>query len=190
MKPLSQHNIISLNLEDRAACVKRGYCDRRIDNKIFGYLGHHFNYWYSPCICFISKVLNYILNTFTVKDYLNTIALKNFFICLFLTVLVFHCFWVSSSCSEQGLTLWLWCTAFSLRWLLLLQIMGSRHVGFSSCCTWAHRCDLWSLGCGLSCCTAFGIFLDEEWNPCPLHWQADSYLLHHQGSPEYQCFTG
>ena len=105
VKPLSQHNIISLNLEDRAACVKRGYCDRRIDNKIFGYLGHHFNYWYSPCICFISKVLNYILNTFTVKDYLNTIAFKSFFICLFVTVLVFHCFWVSSSCSEQGLTL-------------------------------------------------------------------------------------
>ena len=27
----------------------------------------------------------------------------------------------------------LWCTGFSLQWLLLLQSTGSRHVGFSSC---------------------------------------------------------
>ena len=27
----------------------------------------------------------------------------------------------------------LWCAGFSLWWLLLLQSMGSRHVGFSSC---------------------------------------------------------
>ena len=27
----------------------------------------------------------------------------------------------------------LWYAGFSLRWLLLLQSMGSRHVGFSSC---------------------------------------------------------
>ena len=30
------------------------------------------------------------------------------------------------------------CTGFSLRWLLLLQRMGSRHVGFSSCGTQAQ----------------------------------------------------
>ena len=29
----------------------------------------------------------------------------------------------------------LWCAAFSLQWLLLLQSMGSRHAGFSSCGT-------------------------------------------------------
>ena len=27
----------------------------------------------------------------------------------------------------------LWCTGFSLRWLLLFQSMGSRYMGFSSC---------------------------------------------------------
>ena len=27
----------------------------------------------------------------------------------------------------------LWCAGFSLRWILLLQSMGSRRVGFSSC---------------------------------------------------------
>ena len=36
---------------------------------------------------------------------------------------------------------------------------------------------------GLSCSVACGIFLDQGSNPCPLHWQADSQPLHHQGSP-------
>ena len=26
---------------------------------------------------------------------------------------------------------------------------------------------------GLSCSAARGIFLDQRWNPCSLHWQAD-----------------
>ena len=36
---------------------------------------------------------------------------------------------------------------------------------------------------GLSCFAACGIFPDQGSNPCPLHWQADSYQLSHQGSP-------
>ena len=36
---------------------------------------------------------------------------------------------------------------------------------------------------GLSCPAACGIFRDQESNPRPLHWQVDSYLLDHQGSP-------
>ena len=35
----------------------------------------------------------------------------------------------------------------------------------------------------LSCSAACGIFLDQGSNPCPLHWQVDSYSLYHQGSP-------
>ena len=35
---------------------------------------------------------------------------------------------------------------------------------------------------GLSGSTACGIFLDQGSNPCPLHWQVDSYPLSHQGS--------
>jgi len=36
-------------------------------------------------------------------------------------------------------------------------------------------------GLGLSSygCMAKGIFLDQGLNPCPLHWQADFYLLNH-----------
>ena len=36
---------------------------------------------------------------------------------------------------------------------------------------------------GPSCSTACGIFPDQGSNLCPLHWQADSYPLRHQGSP-------
>ena len=36
---------------------------------------------------------------------------------------------------------------------------------------------------GPSCSTACGIFPDQGLSPCPLHWQADSQPLHHQGSP-------
>ncbi|KAJ8792844.1 hypothetical protein J1605_004029 [Eschrichtius robustus] len=36
---------------------------------------------------------------------------------------------------------------------------------------------------GPSCSAACGIFPDQDSNPCPLLWQADSQLLRHQGSP-------
>ena len=36
---------------------------------------------------------------------------------------------------------------------------------------------------GLSCSMACGIFLDQESSLCPLHWQADSLPLNHQGKP-------
>ena len=36
---------------------------------------------------------------------------------------------------------------------------------------------------GLNCSAACGIFPDQGANLCPLHWQADSQPLRHQGSP-------
>ena len=36
---------------------------------------------------------------------------------------------------------------------------------------------------GLRCPEACGIFPDQGWNPCLLHWQADSLSLSHQGRP-------
>ena len=36
---------------------------------------------------------------------------------------------------------------------------------------------------GLSCSAACGIFLDQESNPCSLHWQEDSYPLYHWRIP-------
>ena len=38
---------------------------------------------------------------------------------------------------------------------------------------------------GPSCSAAYGIFPGQGLNPCPLHWQADSQPLRHQGSPWY-----
>ena len=60
----------------------------------------------------------------------------------------------------------------SLSWSLLLGSTGSRRAGSVVV---AH---------GLSCSAACGIFPDQGPNPCPLHWQADSQPLCHQGSPK------
>ena len=59
----------------------------------------------------------------------------------------------------------------SLLWPLPLQSTGSRRTGSAAI---AH---------GPSHSTACGIFLERGTNLCPLHWQADSQPLLHQGSP-------
>ena len=55
---------------------------------------------------------------------------------------------------------------------LLLRSTGSRCAGSVIV---AHR---------PSCFAVCGIFPDQGSNPCPLHWQADSQPLRHQGSPQ------
>ena len=70
-------------------------------------------------------------------------------------------------CSEQGLGYSsLWCTGFSLQWLLQLQNTGSRHLRFSSCNLRALECGLSSYVDTLSCSMACGIFPDQGSNPC------------------------
>ena len=100
-----------------------------------------------------------------------------------------------SSCSEQGL--------LALATHRLLTAEASPSSGFSSCA--AQALGAWASAIaarGLSSCvsrdlehrlsscgaraqlpTAHGIFPDQGWNLCPLHWRADSYPLFHQGSP-------
>ena len=63
------------------------------------------------------------------------------------------------------------CAGLSLSRPLLLQSTGSRSADSA---TVAHR---------PSRSAACGIFPDQGSNPCPLHWQADSQPLRHQGSP-------
>ena len=63
------------------------------------------------------------------------------------------------------------CVGLSLLQPLLLWSTGSRRAGSVVV---AH---------GPSCSAACGIFPDQGSNPCPLHWQADSQPLRHQGSP-------
>ena len=38
---------------------------------------------------------------------------------------------------------------------------------------------------GLGCSAACGIFSDQGWNLCLLHWKVDSLPLSHQGGPVY-----
>ena len=64
------------------------------------------------------------------------------------------------------------CAGLSLLRPLLLRSTGSRCAGSVIV---AH---------GPSCSAACGILLDQGSNPCPLHWQADSQPLRHQGSPQ------
>ena len=81
-----------------------------------------------------------------------------------------------SSCGGRGYSS-MRCAGLPLWWLLLLQSAGSRHKGFSS------SCGSVAVTHGLRCSTACGLFPDQGSNPCPLHWQADSQPLRHQGSP-------
>ena len=84
--------------------------------------------------------------------------------------------------------LWLCWVFVSVRGLSLVVASGGhsslRCVGLSL----SRPLLLWSTGSvivahGPSCYAACGIFPDQGSNPCPLHWQADSQPLHHQGSP-------
>ena len=68
------------------------------------------------------------------------------------------------------------CTGLSPSRPLLLRSTGSRR---AASVVVAH---------GPSCSVACGILPDQGSNPCPLHWQADSQPLRHQGSPEYISF--
>ena len=66
------------------------------------------------------------------------------------------------------------CAGLSLSRPLLLRSTGPRRAGSVIV---AH---------GPSCSAACGILPDQGSNPCPLHEQADSQPLRHQGSPT--CF--
>ena len=73
-----------------------------------------------------------------------------FFFIFFLIYIYFWLCWVFIAVcklplvgTRGGYSL-LQCAGFSLRWLLLLRSTGSRHVGFSSCGTWAQQ--LWLAG--------------------------------------------
>ena len=74
------------------------------------------------------------------------------------------------------------CAGLSPSWPLPLRSTGSRCAGSVIV---AH---------GPSRSAACGILPDQGSNPCPLHWQADSQPLRHQGSPSifyglYFCQT-
>ena len=89
--------------------------------------------------------------------------------------------------------LWLCWVFVSVRGLSLVAASGghssSRCAGLSPSrplllgSTGSRRAASVIVAHGPSCSMACGIFPDQGSNPCPLHWQADSQPLRHQGSP-------
>ena len=99
-----------------------------------------------------------------------------FFLSIYLFIYLWLC-WAFVSVRGLSLVAASWghsssrCAGLSLSRTLLLRTTGSRHAGSVIV---AH---------GPSCSAACEIFPDQGSNPCPLHWQADSQPLRHQGSP-------
>ena len=105
-------------------------------------------------------------------------------------VLIFVCVlslccrsWAFSSCSERGL---LFITVHGLLIAVAslaehrLQALSFQQLQHSGSVVAAHR---------LSCFMECEVFLDRALNSHPLHWQADTYPLYHQGNPVCEfCF--
>ena len=133
----------------------------------FGKLCFYFHS--SQCIFFISS----LISSLTHCCFLFFLKL----IYLYIYIYIFWLCWVFVS--VRGLSLVAAsgghsssrCTGLSPSRPLLLRSTGSRRTGSVVV---AH---------GPSCSAACGIFPDQGSNPCPLHWQADSQPLRHQGSP-------
>ena len=144
-----------------------------------------------PCpiysLCFTYKVhnLKFFFNFIMVRTVNMEFTSLKFFFFLIFTLYFFIYFWLRwVFVSVRGLSLFAAseghsssrCTGLSLLWLLLLRSTGSKRAGSVLV---AH---------GPSCSVACGIFPDQGSNPCPLHWQAYSQPLRHQGSPNNLIF--
>ena len=85
-----------------------------------------------------------------------------------------------SLCMYVCMYVWLRLVFATARGLSLVAVSGghsccgTRALGTRASAVVAH---------GLSCSAARGILLEQRSNPCPLHWQADSHPLRHQGAP-------
>ena len=114
--------------------------------------------------------------------FLSSLSLIGIFFCLRVIYLLVYLFFAVlglccsalafSSCAKQRLHFVVVCR------LLLLQSVGSRITGFSSCSTSAQQ--LWHKTWLPMAC---GIFLEQRSNWHPLHWQADSLAIEPQGKP-------
>ena len=115
---------------------------------------------------------------------------------------LFQLYWVFAATGallqlqQAGTTLSLWCTSFSLRWLLLwstgskgMQASATEVCGLSSCRSQALSTGSIVVVHRLSYSVACQIFLDQGLNLCLLHWQADSLSLSHQEYPEVRFLS-
>ena len=126
------------------------------------------------CTCWLFFFLNRIF-----PDYLFLHATRFCFLIFFFYILfiylwlcwVFASVWGLSPVAASGGHSSSWCAGLSPSRPLLLRSTVSRRAGSVIV---AH---------GPSRSAACGILPDQGANPCPLHWQADSQPLRHQGSP-------
>ena len=147
----------------------------------------------------MSSQIEYTLRTVASLSH-HTVTMMSFlksnFIYLFLCwvfIAVGRLFLVVAS---GAATLQLQCVGFSLQWLLLLGSMGSReqgrqqlrHVGSVAAVPRLQSTGSIVMAHRLSCSEACGIFSDQGWNPCLLHWQVDSLPLSHQGNPTMMSY--
>ena len=140
-------------------------------HKSFNFSAPHQHLLFSTCffVFFIIAIL------ICVKCYFAVFFLKKLFIYLFLWLCwVFVSVRGLSIVAASGGHSSSRCAGLSLSRPLLLRGTGSRRAG-SAIVT--H---------GPSRSTVCGVFPDQGSNPCPLHWQADSQPLRHQGSPILQ----
>ena len=140
--------------------------------KIFWRLAHftHAYYWQLPFWCSTKSLSQN-------PKYQSVNFFKKFilFIYLWLCWVFFSVRGLSLVAASGGHSS-LRCAGLSLSQPLLLRSTGSRRAGSVIA---AH---------GPSCSAARGILPDQGTNPCPLHWQADSQPLRHQGSPRVLIF--
>ena len=102
---------------------------------------------------------------------LNTIIFFKIFIYLFMAVLgLCFCARAFPSCGKRGPVF----IAMRVPLTIAASPVATHRLRRAGSATVAH---------GPSRSAACGIFPDRGSNPCPLHWQADSQPLRHQGSP-------
>ena len=112
------------------------------DNKLWIWNVNDFHFKNTPNITLLFIKMR--LNQEDPKYYNISLLCFYFFINLFIYLFIFGfigslllCVGSSLVVESRGYSL-LWCTGFSLRWLLLLWSTGSRRVGFSSCGMWVQ----------------------------------------------------
>ena len=132
----------------------------------------------------------------SVSYFWNSCDISDFFVVIFVTMICDQwSFFFWNSCSFIYLFIYLWlCWVFvSVRGPSLVAASGghssSRCTGLPpsrpllSRSTGSRRAGSAIVAHGPSRSAACGILPDQGSSPCPLHWQADSQPLCHQGSP-------
>ena len=140
-------------------------------------MGCAFGIIYTKKFCLIQGHSDFLLIVFTVF----TLTFRSMVYCELKKNFIYFYFWLCwvfiavhrlSLVGASGGHSLLWCTDFSLRCLLLLRSTGSRHVGFSSCDSWASvvvarglsSCGLRALERRLSSCGARASLLCGMWD--------------------------